>query len=100
MHKVEYFNGWGWSKNEKFFLVSIETIPDGTLNQLCEHWKSTFDDNPLPIDTALVEGAKQIKQMAVVNHRHKTGEDLKWTVMMDFMKEVGRSPKLYTVPKK
>ena len=38
--------------------------------------------------------------MAVVNHRHKTGEDLKWAVTMEFMKKVGRSPQIYTVPKK
>ena len=48
----------------------------------------------------LVGGAKEIKQMAVVNHRHKTGEDLKWAVTMEFMKKVGRSPQIYTVPKK
>ena len=59
---VPYLTGWGWG-DERPTHCDMETIPGGKIVTLRKAWERAYSSNPLPIDTVLVAGLNDVRDL-------------------------------------
>ena len=61
---VHYMQGWGWGDDTPLH-CDMETVPGAKIIQLKRVWERAYRDNPLPLDTVLVGGLNDIKELVM-----------------------------------
>ena len=60
---VQFMQGWSWNNDQPTHL-DMETIPGARIATLRKAWERAYTTNPLPIDTFLVAGLNDVKNLA------------------------------------
>ena len=66
---VQYLEGWGWETSPPVH-VDMECIPGASITTLRRAWERAYHSNPLPIDTVVVAGLYDVKNL-IDNHSSK-----------------------------
>ena len=59
---VQYLEGWNWDNSPPVH-IDIESIENGSITQLRRAWERACHWNPLPVDTVLVPGLQDLRNL-------------------------------------
>ena len=62
LSSVQYLKGWGWGAEQPTH-IDMETIPGAKIATLRKAWERAYAANPLPIDTVMVAGLNDVKDL-------------------------------------
>jgi hypothetical protein len=72
---VPFLEGWGWG-DETPLHCDMETVPGAKIVNLKRVWERAYRDNPLPLDTVLVAGLNDIKDLVMAYRGRYDGPQL------------------------
>ena len=84
---VHYLEGWNWDNLPPFHL-DIESIENGSITQLRRAWERACHWNPLPIDTVLVPGLQDIRNLISQYASKHPDETLANLITTEFMASI------------
>ena len=95
---VPYMEGWGWGEQTPTH-CDMETIPGGKIITLRKAWERAYHSNPLAIDTVLVAGLNDIRDLArLYKDKHDMPQmvELISTDVMDAIKSLHQAIKAHS----
>ena len=84
---VQYLEGWSW-ENLPPVHIDMESIVDGTITQLRRAWERACHWNPLPIDTVIVPGLQDIKNLISQYASKHSNESLSNLITTEIMASI------------